>query len=78
MDEELLRRIRERAHWLWEQEGRPEGRADEHWKRALAELAADEREALRQSRDEIIPQAEHVGPGEQPVRERIRKQADRS
>ncbi|WP_342643669.1 DUF2934 domain-containing protein [Rhodoligotrophos ferricapiens] len=27
-------RIRERAHQIWEQEGRPEGRHDEHWERA--------------------------------------------
>ncbi len=26
--------VRERAYQLWEQEGRPEGRADEHWHRA--------------------------------------------
>ena len=25
------RRTRERAYFLWEQEGRPEGRANEHW-----------------------------------------------
>ena len=75
MDEELQKRIRDRAHQLWEQEGRPEGRADEHWERARAELAADEREALKQSRDEIVPQAEHVAEGENPARKRIRKAA---
>ena len=78
MDEELQRRIRERAHQLWEHDGRPEGRADEHWERARAELAADEREALEQSRDEIIPAAEHVAEGENPIRKRIRKAAKRS
>ena len=26
--------VRERAYLLWEAEGRPEGRADEHWQRA--------------------------------------------
>lgn len=31
--------IRERAYVLWEGEGRPEGRAVEHWRRAEAELA---------------------------------------
>ncbi len=36
-------RIRRRAHELWEQEGRLEGRADEYWRRAETELglAAD-------------------------------------
>ena len=27
-------RIREQAHRLWEQEGRPEGRHAEHWRQA--------------------------------------------
>jgi hypothetical protein len=31
-------RIRERAYSLWEQEGRPEGRAEEHWHAARREL----------------------------------------
>ena len=34
--------IRLRAYRLWEQEGRPEGRHDEHWKRARAELGASQ------------------------------------
>jgi hypothetical protein len=29
---------RERAYLLWERDGRPEGRADEYWLRALEEL----------------------------------------
>ena len=78
MDEELQKRIRERAHQLWEEEGRPEGRADEHWARARAELAGDLGQALKESADEIVPDAEHVGKGEQPVRKRIRKEAKRS
>ena len=32
-------RIRERAYQLWEQEGRPEGRADRHWHAARDQLA---------------------------------------
>ena len=31
---ELERRIRKRATFLWFREGRPEGRADEHWRAA--------------------------------------------
>ena len=43
-------RIRERAYALWEQEGRPEGRAEAHWdlaRRAVeaAEASLDEAEA---------------------------------
>ena len=35
----LYDRIKQRAYLLWEQEGRPEGRADEHRVRAEAEVA---------------------------------------
>lgn len=31
-------RIRERAHELWESEGRPEGRERDHWERAAREV----------------------------------------
>ena len=31
-------RIRRRAYDIWEREGRPEGRASEHWYRAAGEL----------------------------------------
>lgn len=37
----LMERVRERAHRLWEEEGRPEGREAEHWHRAEAEIAAE-------------------------------------
>ena len=37
--------IRERAHGRWELEGRPEGRADEHWFKAQAEVASEDRES---------------------------------
>ena len=30
--------IRARAHQIWEQEGRPDGRAHDHWERAKAEI----------------------------------------
>ena len=32
-------RVRERAYLIWEAEGRPEGKAAEHWTRALKEVA---------------------------------------
>ncbi len=31
-------RIAQRAQQLWEEEGRPDGRADDHWRRAEEEL----------------------------------------
>jgi hypothetical protein len=47
-------RIRERAQALWEQEGRPEGRHDEHWRRASQEI------------DEEVPRQHGGAAGEQP------------
>jgi hypothetical protein len=35
-------RIRELAYSLWEAEGRPQGRAEEFWQRASAEIGAEE------------------------------------
>jgi hypothetical protein len=36
------RAIRERAYFLWEGEGRPEGRAEHHWHSAAAEQSPRE------------------------------------
>jgi hypothetical protein len=33
--------IRERAHAIWEAEGRPEGQDQAHWERAAAEIDAE-------------------------------------
>jgi len=38
---EILRRIRERAYQLWEQEGRPQGRHLDHWLQAEHEVIAE-------------------------------------
>ena len=32
-------KIRQRAHQLWEEQGRPEGKQDEHWHQASLEAA---------------------------------------
>ena len=34
-------RIRQRAHQIWEAEGKPHGRDREHWERASREIAAE-------------------------------------
>jgi hypothetical protein len=39
--------IRERAYQLWEQVGRPEGRADEFWHAAERELVDEGRVVMR-------------------------------
>ncbi len=38
-------RIRERAHLIWEREGRPVGRELAHWEMAAAELSAEDRKS---------------------------------
>jgi hypothetical protein len=38
MEAERHEQIRQRAHTIWEQEGRPHGREQEHWERAEREL----------------------------------------
>ena len=40
--DEREQRIREHAHRLWEQEGRPEGRRDDHWRQASETIDQDE------------------------------------
>lgn len=43
MDEQdLERRIRERAHRIWEDEGRPDGRKSEHWELARFAIAQED------------------------------------
>ncbi|MBW7850606.1 MAG: DUF2934 domain-containing protein [Rhodospirillales bacterium] len=44
MTNEREARIRERAYQLWEADGRPAGRAVEHWVRAEAEMGGGEAE----------------------------------
>ncbi|MEW5729110.1 MAG: DUF2934 domain-containing protein [Pseudomonadota bacterium] len=41
MDEIPDDKIRERAHHIWEREGRPDGRDQDHWQMARTELAME-------------------------------------
>ena len=41
-DQHIEERIRARAHRLWEEEGRPEGRAEAHWKQARLIVALED------------------------------------
>ena len=41
MNDDREHQVRQRAYALWESEGRPEGRHDEHWHRANAGLGQD-------------------------------------
>lgn len=40
-------KIKRRAHEIWEQEGRPGGREQEHWDRAVQEIEAEGSETER-------------------------------
>jgi hypothetical protein len=60
--------IRERAQAIWEREGRPEGRHDEHWHAAEKEIAAEESAAVGARKKPAVktPTKETAGPN--PVR----------
>jgi Protein of unknown function (DUF2934) len=47
MSLDLEQQIRERAYYLWEQDGRVHGRADHHWFAAANELSAGQATAAR-------------------------------
>jgi hypothetical protein len=56
-DTDLHEHIKWHAYRLWEQEGRPQGRADDHWLRAEAEVTGGNSSA------EVSPgAAEHTCP----------------
>jgi hypothetical protein len=42
-DRDSEQTVRERAYLIWESEGRPEGRADDHWQFASIENSGAER-----------------------------------
>lgn len=50
--------IRARAHHIWEREGCPEGRAEDHWQMARSELAMEMGTGLAK---EVNPAAEREG-----------------
>jgi hypothetical protein len=42
MSSDFIHKVRERAYQIWEREGCPEGRENEHWHRAEQELADED------------------------------------
>lgn len=42
MDRDREQKIRDRAHAIWEREGRPHGRHNDHWRLASDEIEHDE------------------------------------
>jgi len=53
MSTEKQRQIEQRAYALWQAEGRPDGKHEEHWRRAAHEVEAEER---------VVGEAEKAGP----------------
>jgi hypothetical protein len=47
-------RIRAKAHALWEEAGRPEGRSDEHWMNAARLIDADQHKAKNDKRGPAV------------------------
>jgi hypothetical protein len=45
--EDREQRIRAKAHALWEEAGRPEGEADEHWLKAARLIDADQHKSKK-------------------------------
>jgi len=41
MVDSVEEKIQQRAYQIWEREGRPEGKQDEHWTQACQEIAAE-------------------------------------
>jgi len=72
MADERERRIRERAYQLWEQDGRPHGRHDNHWHQASQEVGDDlfDQQGATEGQDRpgaldggLLPQGALVAPG---------------
>ncbi len=65
MNSDIEEKVRARAHQIWEQEGRHEGQAEEHWRRAVEEL-----EAAGQIGHKDAVEAAEAGPEQKPKRGR--------
>jgi hypothetical protein len=50
MNSETQRQIERRAYALWEAEGQPHGRHEEHWSRAAQQIEAEQAAGKRSSR----------------------------
>lgn len=61
MNNDVEQRIRERAHKIWEQEGRPLGRDRAHWDRASREIA-EETEDHAPERDDASEEGNVTAP----------------
>jgi hypothetical protein len=78
---DLQQRIRERAQAIWEREGRPEGRHDEHWRQAENEINAEsdaasvERKGRKTSAKKVQPPNEETIAAAKPAARRSAKKS---
>lgn len=76
MDNDRDRKVRDQAYRIWEEQGRPEGRHEDHWREAEKAFEGDvpdagaERQAMpRQAprrRAKAVPPMNGPGPGSRP------------
>jgi len=82
MESDREKRVRERAYQIWQREGDPHGRADEHWAQAEAEieledeLAADRAAAGQKPRSEAPLHGEPARKEKTPANSRRRGKAE--
>jgi hypothetical protein len=57
-DEAREQRIRELAHRMWEEEGRPDDQAHRHWEKARQVIEEEERERRRSATGAEAPRKE--------------------
>jgi hypothetical protein len=71
-------RIERRAYALWQAEGQPDGRHEEHWRRAALEVEAEETASMAMRRK--VPQAgvPRSGQGAAQSGGRLRRRAKRA
>ena len=62
-------RIRQRAHEIWEREGRPEGREQQHWYQALEEITVEEEGSLSSAGRKIRNRSPYPPQSTQPTAE---------
>lgn len=48
-------KIQQRAHEIWEREGRPDGQHDRHWRQAVDELDRERQELADARKEDISP-----------------------
>ena len=61
-------RIRHRAQAIWEREGRPEGRHEDHWREAEKEIAAEDSATAAAQKKPAVSKARTAKAGPKPTR----------